>query len=465
MWNESVSKSNPKPFSKYSFFLDTKNSSHLNSLLQKHIVELGGKIDCFITKNTSCFVTSRPKSEWNNYNCQTESPTPKLILNPNNAFSRGKLLLERTTANNYNKAIDSLELARNLNIKILRSSKLQNFCENHIANLKSAQQKSSAINNLSKKLNPPFIKVIDNSHIYRPNFKELPEWPQLNFDYQPELCPFFKPKNVPLGINNNINVNPNLVQQQQNNSPSIATTTATAYRQLNEKCTMLTTPILTTTGTPQINVGNKSIANTPVIGQTPTTANTTKLNQVSMKKRHMTYCEICHREYSDFEKHLQYENHAQFMQNTENYTELLGVINSLPPFLSKTGHQEESASTKSLYDSAELYIPFNAGEENSAISNDLFSGAQQTNCIAKENKNMSCVKKSSPAMTTSLHSLNAWSSASKHRSFVALHDLFNNNNNDSNPSKDHSAKRDMIFANESELPVYQHHQQRSSLIS
>lgn len=136
------------------------------------------------------------------------------------------------------------------------------------------------INNSERKLRAPFIKIVDNSCKFKPTYKELSAWPEMNFDYQPELCPFFRQTHKPILNNNNHNPNPQNpsanISQQSNKS------TTFTYKQLNEKCTVLTTPRLTDTNT------NKSL----------TMQNKDK-NVV--KKKHLIYCEICHQDYYDFE--------------------------------------------------------------------------------------------------------------------------------------------------------------------
>lgn len=196
-------------------------------------------------------------------------------------------MLEKTTTSAFSQASDTLELARTFNIRIIRSSKLLQFCEDHTENVRKLKQSSSSQLNTTRKLCPPFIKIIDNSNKYKPNFKELNEWPEMNFEYQPESCPFFKAK----PLVNFVSQQPHLNQSQQSNKSTVPT----IYKQLNEKCTKLTTPILTGTINNTPNIGNdKSIQNNT------TFANNNKAVD-NRKKKNITYCEICHKEYTDFE--------------------------------------------------------------------------------------------------------------------------------------------------------------------
>ena len=165
------------------------------------------------------------------------------------------MLLFKTTQ--MSKTSDSLELARNMNIKIILATEMLDFCKKHMKTFEDSAKPQQQ----NRQLVPPFIKVMDNSLKYKINYKELNEWPELNLEFQPELCPFYKRKEV----------QPN-ASQQSNKS--------TAPNRLNEKCTMLTTPILNMQ-TPNL---TKSV--------------TTKRN---IKRKHVTFCEICQKEYSDFE--------------------------------------------------------------------------------------------------------------------------------------------------------------------
>nr|XP_027198290.1 protein DBF4 homolog A-like isoform X1 [Dermatophagoides pteronyssinus] len=387
-----------RPFDKYSFFLDPKNSTQINATLSEKIIQLGGKIDIFINKNTSIVVTSRPKTVRTTITgIDQQSPTPKLALNSNNAFSRGKLLLEKTTTSAFSQASDPLELARTFNIRIIRSSKLLQFCEDHIENVRKLKHSTASQLNTTRKLCPPFIKIIDNSNKYRPNFKELNEWPEMNFEYQPESCPFFKAK--PLV---NISQQPHPNQSQQSNKSTVPT----IYKQLNEKCTMLTTPILTGTNTNTPNIMNgKSI-----------TTNTITNNKAvdNRKKKNVTYCEICHKDYTDFESHLNYQKHAEFLNNSENFNELIGVINSLPPFAKESWIKNRTTIVN---------------DSDTSLTDLTNKQTSVNNSIAVDE--IPKAKTPSPSITT-LHSINAatWSSASKNRSFVAIHDLLNRQPNE-----------------------------------
>ena len=185
--------------------------------------------------------------------------------------SRASKMLQSTQ--NVPKTTDPLEMARKLNKKIIFSTELLEFVKKHISNVQIEDKIVNATNTTetnNRKLMPPYIKVVDNSFKYKSNFKEL-EWPEINFDYQPELCPFFKPRK------------PNISNvSQQSNKSGVA-----PGRQNDKFQTVLTTPILTT---PTLNMNNnlKSITNTAT--------------KNASKRKHMTFCEICHKEYDDFEK-------------------------------------------------------------------------------------------------------------------------------------------------------------------
>ena len=184
------------------------------------------------------------------------------------------MLLERA-AQNQPKTSDTLELARKLNIKIYDVNKVLQICRKYFDNTPEMGSRSGEAKTRYRNLMPPYIKIMDNSMKYRTSFKELNEWPEINFDFNPELCPFYKRRVT----------QPARADTPGPNQTSVShSTKSTALlRGLNEKCTALTTPILTTT---------------PTTNQ----ARSIPANPKTTKRRHTTYCEICHKEYTDFEQ-------------------------------------------------------------------------------------------------------------------------------------------------------------------
>lgn len=167
---------------------------------------------------------------------------------------------------NVPKTTDPLETARKLDKKIIFANDLLDFLKKHSSATQSdAERAHSTGESSNRKLTPPYIKVVDKTNKFKTNFKELAEWPEINFDYQPELCPFFKPRKLNLS-------------QMSNKS-------AVLMGKPNDRFqTVLTTPIMTT---PTLNLNQiKSI---------PT-------RNASTKRKHLIFCEICHKEYDDLEK-------------------------------------------------------------------------------------------------------------------------------------------------------------------
>lgn len=168
---------------------------------------------------------------------------------------------------NVAKTTDPLEMAAKFSMKIICANKLLEFLQKHFTNPTSSDEKGKSGGGSSpRKLSPPFIKVVDNSFKYKTNYKELVEWPEVHFEYHPELCPFHKSRK------------PNIsgtVSQQSTKSVFLA------GRPNDKFQTVLTTPILTT----------------------PTLNATIQSKNIS-KRKHSTYCEICHKDYDDFEKVL-----------------------------------------------------------------------------------------------------------------------------------------------------------------
>lgn len=165
---------------------------------------------------------------------------------------------------NVPKTTDPLEMARKFDKKILFANDLLDFLKKHFNGTHTDEGAHSTGEMNNRKLCPPFIKVVDKSNKFKTNFKELPEWPEINFDYQPELCPFYKPRKL----------NPS---QMSNKS------TVILGRPNDRFQTVLTTPIM---NTPTLNINQ--------IRSIPT--------KNSTKRKHLVFCEICHKEYDDLEK-------------------------------------------------------------------------------------------------------------------------------------------------------------------
>lgn len=187
------------------------------------------------------------------------------------------LLAKSAQLNMQKTTVDVLEQARALKVKILLATDVMNFCKKHSLKHGKRGANDSDINNTMQKLVPPFIKVMDNSNKYKANFKEFCEWPEVNFSYIPELCPFFKRRKqspqMPAHISQSFKSNTLMNQQGV---------------RFNDKCTVLTTP---------------TIAGTTVGAAAPffkSTTTPTPNNNGHAKKR--IFCEICHKDFDDFEK-------------------------------------------------------------------------------------------------------------------------------------------------------------------
>ena len=189
------------------------------------------------------------------------------------------------------KTSDPLEMAVKNGKKIIDANGLLELTKKYLGKdnkIACTSSRRSSVNETnSRRLQTPYIKVVDNSFKYKTNFKELTEWPEINFEFQPELCPFYKPRKH----NHNISTTNNTISQQFNKSGAIIGTKTN----INDKFqTVLTTPILTNTPTflTTNGAGNTNCSNMHKSIQTKNTS----------KKKHTTYCEICHKEYDDFEK-------------------------------------------------------------------------------------------------------------------------------------------------------------------
>ncbi len=65
------------------------------------------------------------------------------------------------------------------------------FCKKHLS---PTLPNSPPIATQITQLRSPFIKIEDNLLKHRPNYKEFYEWPVVNYDMHPDLCPFIKKK-------------------------------------------------------------------------------------------------------------------------------------------------------------------------------------------------------------------------------------------------------------------------------
>lgn len=362
-----------KPFRKYSFYLDLRNSPQVLNQLTKHINCLGGKIDEFLNKNVKYIVTNRPKNVWpnresvinnlNNKECDQTvnySPITKNNSNKIDLFSRGKLLLSKlesdhkmvtNISSNVTKktqTTDVLELGRIWNIKIIQSIDMLDFCKKHLS--PDLTTNTSITSKQIIHLRSPFIKIEDNLLNNKPNYKEFYEWPEINYQFQ-DVCPFIKKK-----------VQKNLIQNTQS-LEGLA-----LNNQLNDKLTNNLTEDKTFD------------KNETIIKKT-------------IKRRIPLYCEICSTEFDDISKHLMSDYHIKYTQNEDNYRDLKSVISSLPRF--------------------------NETQNNSKC----FQFEDQSESESDEDSNSHI--QSTPNMSTTIQF-----SGSKHKShFLAIHDLITENNN------------------------------------
>lgn len=99
------------------------------------------------------------------------------------------------------------------------------------------------------------------------------------------------------------------------------------------------------------------------------------------------------------------------MNNEANFHELISVINSLPPFI-KQPTFKTATKDRSFTDVTNL-------------TQHSDNNSESDKCLMSNNNHHLSGKKSLSPTMQSIHSINTWSSASKSRSFVAIHDLVN----------------------------------------
>lgn len=227
--------------------------------------------------------------------------------------STSKLLALKATSQSQstlNKTTDTLELAIRIGIKLLPANNVLSFCEDHIIKLwksgKCSNEKlkirllnliksisplstqtvngfhKTANQNVKKRtLNEPFIKFEDRSHQYRPNFKELTRWPELDLSSAAGTCAFNKtvlcvPKEKVNSENaSKLKLDKNVIDNQVKN----------ADNDENAKYSKESIEML------KIQLTKKLQANMNCKKQQ--LINAKKLNKTSM------YCEICNVEFTD----------------------------------------------------------------------------------------------------------------------------------------------------------------------
>lgn len=298
-----------KPLENMKFYLHFKSRRPQTQLVQD-LTCLGARVEPFFGRDISCVVTdirdlnfkltstpqklnsvdssgpSTSPSCSNGYLSNRRSPgascasTRRSVDSKSSAhMARGQALVQKAIRN-VPGPVDILELCQQWQIEV-RGIKgvlrwVQELKQKEKARLgaeKSGKEnlKTKQKSDLPQKLVPPFIKIEDEKCMFRPLFRTLKQWPEVNL----EQCQEYVPTPVP----------------PLPKEPSVDSHLKGVPLRLD-----------TAKATPRVKITEQK-----------------KLN-----------CEICGHTYSCLEEHLKSESHQKFMSNPNNFRAVSSLISSLP---------------------------------------------------------------------------------------------------------------------------------------
>ncbi|XP_014609590.1 PREDICTED: uncharacterized protein LOC106789681 isoform X1 [Polistes canadensis] len=317
-----------KPLAKKSFYLDIKNHA-ISAKLEAKIKDLGGVIELFLVRTVSLVVTDRIdkvgqiNSEKYKWGCisggsggtpslrslEIPTPTPPTSLlssecplyNTTNlqghptqrSKSRTDAMLERALTQPQHCSVDPLENALNWGITICTTEKIQAWLDKIYASLQDTnnlkQLQGTSRQRLEKDLK---VKHLRGSYVKfeslrrdkRPVFLELSTWPTLNFDGDPGTSPFDTKRRGKLENKTD--------KEVKENREAIAK---------KKECQ------------------GKEMTRRP----RTTAARARRTEQLGAG-----FCEICRIDYCDLSKHVESDQHLNFVQNDDNFLSLDRLINT-----------------------------------------------------------------------------------------------------------------------------------------
>ncbi|XP_076290722.1 uncharacterized protein LOC143214057 isoform X1 [Lasioglossum baleicum] len=318
-----------KPLEGKTFYLDIKNHA-TTAKIEAKIKDLGGVIELFLVQNVTLVVSDRVNKsgdinfEKYKWGCASggsggppslrslETPTP--VATPQTPYfspdcalsnstslrgpttqrskSRVDAMLERALIQPQQCSVDPLYNAQNWGIPIWAIDKLQTWLDRIYSSVrdtdplkrsKQSCQQSSTKDLKVRHLKGPYIKFEAFRRNTRPVFVELPVWPTLNFSGPLGSCPFnTKRREKPEKLRADVKENRERIQPVKEEEDKEMTrrprTTGTRARR-----------------TEQLASG---------------------------------YCEICRISYRDLSKHVQSDQHLNFVRNNDNFLSLDNLINA-----------------------------------------------------------------------------------------------------------------------------------------
>lgn len=156
------------------YFLDVKNSKE-RDILYKSIFSFGGTVNDFFSKSVKCLITDgKPKPEKISFSANSRSHRMLRISRKHETFS----LVDKATA---------------MGIEVMSTVRALQFFQNKLQETNCTKDKAQQLarNEIVHRLRHPFIKVMDKSGLYRPDYKQFKTWSTLNFESNVPESPFY----------------------------------------------------------------------------------------------------------------------------------------------------------------------------------------------------------------------------------------------------------------------------------
>lgn len=230
---------------------------------------------------------------------------------------------------------DVLETAVRLGVKIIAASKMIEFLDQnvHMPGSQKTDQSPSVMKSVKAiPMVGTFIKVEANDRKSRPIAKVFKTWPDLVLE-PGTGCPFRLTSVSP-------EISDRMVQEQKKKQQLQLNTTSTKESNSHRLQQQLPdTPNLTPQngqhsriiagGGRRTGVASWSRITPQTHGQTTNTGRTLVRAQQGVKRK-VLFCELCGVEYENLNDHLKTHTHERYLNDPDNFKELMGVISSLP---------------------------------------------------------------------------------------------------------------------------------------
>lgn len=191
----------------------------------------------------------------------------------------------------YKQTTDVLELARVRGLKLVSADKMKMFLDGRKRDRLAVENESPSKKSIKVvPFDDLFVKVEATDQRYRPFFKVLQSWPDINFESN-SGSPFAPPR-LPtallsrMTVNNSHNLEGLAVKQTEKKTPS------------GEQVPLSAARLQTTAGNSKTTINN-AFRPTPVLTTTPKLANRSlvTLKKSQTKRKQPQYCELCNLEF------------------------------------------------------------------------------------------------------------------------------------------------------------------------